>query len=233
MSDKGGWYRMSGLSEATVLLERTVPGLHDAVIAAIRSRLHPGLQAVDLGTGSGAFAARLERYGCNVIACDIDPSGYSGQSGLRQVDLDGPNFAAELGRGAFHVVSAIEVIEHLEAPIPFLRQVWSLLDSQGFAVITTPNMDSLPARGKHLLKGKLRMFDDYDDPTHITPIFWDLLVRKYLPRARLRLVAHTLYPPDGFVTGRSLYRDMLALLSPILRGTRLAGDVHVIILAKQ
>jgi SAM-dependent methyltransferase len=224
---------MTGVSETSALIERTAPGLHDAVIAAIRSRLHPGLHAVDLGTGSGAFAARLEQFGCHVTACDLDSAAYAGQSTLKEIDLESPNLASELGQDTFHVVSAIEVIEHLEAPIPFLRHIRALLHPEGFAVITTPNMDSLPARGKHLIKGTLRMFDDYGDPTHISPIFWDLLVQKYLPRARLRLVEHILYPPDTFVVGRSIYRELLALVRPLLRRTGLAGDNHILILSKQ
>ena len=212
------------------LIERTVPGLHDAVIASIGSRLRPGMKAVDLGTGSGAFAARLEFFGCKVIACDSDAAAYSGHSSFKRLDLDQPTFAQSVGQ-EFDMVSAIEVIEHLEAPIRFLAQVRSLLRPGGFAVVTTPNVDSLPARAKFLLKGKLRLFDQHGDPTHISPIFWDLLVRQYLPRAGLDLVAHALYPPDGFIVGRRAYSQILSVISPSLRRGTLAGDIHILILA--
>ena len=212
------------------LMEQTVPGRHDAVIEAIRSRLRPGLRAVDLGAGSGAFAARLESFGCRVMACDIDTHAYRGPCELRRVDLERADFAEELGPTEFQVVAAIEVIEHLEAPIRFLDQIRSLLHPDGFAVLTTPNVDSLPAKAKFLLKGTLRMFDEWGDPTHVSPIFWDLLVHKYLPRAHLEIAVHAVYPDGGFVAGRTIYRDLMSLARPLLRGTRRAGDNHILVL---
>ena len=217
-------------TDSDALVERTVPGLHDAIIAYIGSQLRPGMKAVDLGTGSGAFAARLEFLGCKVIACDSDVVAYKGLSPFKRVNLDESTFAHDLGHGGFDVVSAIEVIEHLEAPIRFLVQIRTLLGPGGFAVVTTPNVDSLPARAKFLLKGTLRMFDQRGDPTHLSPIFWDLLIRQYLPRAHLDLVAHTYYPPDGFIVGRPAYSRFLSVISPTLRG-RLVGDNHILILA--
>jgi 2-polyprenyl-3-methyl-5-hydroxy-6-metoxy-1,4-benzoquinol methylase len=218
------------VTPASELIERTVPGLHDAVIEVIRSRLRPGLRAVDLGTGTGAFAARLERLGCRVIACDIDSRAYRGPSELKRLDLDHAELTEELGPTDFQLVAAIEVIEHLEAPIRFLHQIRSLLHPEGFAVLTTPNVDSLPAKAKFLLKGTLRMFDEWGDPTHISPIFWDLLVRKYLPRTRLQIAAHTVYPEAGFVAGRDIYRELMSLMSPVIRRNHRAGDNHILVL---
>jgi SAM-dependent methyltransferase len=212
------------------LVERTVPGLHDAIIAYIGSRLRPGMKAVDLGTGSGAFAARLEFFGCKVTACDSDATAYSGHSSFKRLDLDQPTFAQDLGHGEFDVVSAIEVIEHLEAPMRFLAQIRSLLGPGGFAVVATPNVDSLSARAKFLLKGTLRMFDQHGDPTHASPIFWDLLNRQYLPRAHLELAAHAYHPPNGFIVGRPPCSRCLSVISPTLRG-RLVGANHILVLA--
>lgn len=212
------------------LTERAVPGLHAAVMDLIRSRLRPGLRAVDLGTGSGAFAARLESYGCEVIACDIDASAYGGRSVFKQIDIEGPKLAETLGTRRYDVVSAVEVVEHLEAPMSFLRSVRSLVHPQGFVILTTPNVDSLQSKVKFLLKGTLRMFDEWGDPTHISPIFWDLLVRKYLPLSGLALAEHVVYPTDGFVAGRPLYRELQSVLRPLLRRNRLAGDSHILVL---
>ena len=122
------------------------------------------MKALDLGTGSGAFAARLELFGCKVIACYSDAAAYGGHSSFERLDLNQRTFAQDLGHGEFDVVSAIEVIEHLEAPIRFLVQVRSLLGPGGFAVLTTPNVDSLLVKAKFLLKGTLRMFDQHVPP---------------------------------------------------------------------
>lgn len=219
------------LAREAALTERTVPGLHDAAIACVRDRLAPSLKAVDLGTGSGAFAARLESLGCDVIACDADPGPYAARSPFRRIDLNRHDFASDLGQATYDLVTAIEVIEHLEAPVRFLSQVRTLLRPTGYALVTTPNVDSLPARVKFLVKGTVRMFDARGDPTHISPIFWDLLLRQYLPRGGLRVVAHVLHPPDRFLAGRPAYRKGLAALAPLLRVTKLAGDNHILVLA--
>src|SRR5205085_2701924 len=97
---------------------------------------------------------------------------------------------------------------------------------------TTPNVDSLPARGKLLLKGKIRAFDGFGDPTHISPIFWDLLAQKYLPSARLSLAKRLSYPMDGFRGGRPIHRFLLAPISRAMRGSILVGDVHVLVLRR-
>lgn len=99
----------------------------------------------------------------------------------------------------------MEVIEHMESPIAFLRNIARLLKPDGVAILTTPNVNNAPARVKFLLTGKLRMMDERGDPTHITPIFWDLLTRQYLPRAGLILLEHRTYPPDGFLVTRPAF----------------------------
>jgi 2-polyprenyl-3-methyl-5-hydroxy-6-metoxy-1,4-benzoquinol methylase len=217
------------------LIERTVEGLHDYLEHCVlpRSR-RPGQRAIDLGAGSGALAIRLERLGYDVLAVDTDRPSFEAQVVFCAVDLNESGFADALGREGFALVTAVEVIEHLQSPIAFLQGVRALLADDGIAVVTTPNLDSLPARVKFLVKGKVRMFDERGDPTHITPILWDLLVRQYLPCSGLRIVEQHLYPPDGFLSGRPAYRRALNLVGPWLTrcGPRLVGDNHVLVLSR-
>ena len=158
----------------------TNKGLHEFVAERVLARYAgPGIRAADLGSGPGAMAARLHSFGCDVLAVDRTAEGF--EAGLPHVALDfGQNdFASELGPASFELVTAIEVIE-LESPIGFLRNIGRLLAPRGVAVITKPNVDSLPARAKFLLTGKIRSMDKFSEPTHISPIFWDLLCRQFL-----------------------------------------------------
>jgi hypothetical protein len=98
------------------------------------------------------------------------------------------------------------------------------------AVLTTPNVDSTPARIKFLLRGTIRMMDAQSEKTHITPIFWDLFSRQYLPRAELQLLEHFLYPARGYQMTRPGLSASMRLLSSCLAGDCLYGDNHVLVL---
>lgn len=217
-------------SSAVELQEQTIEGLHDFLMATVLSRYAvQGGQAIDLGAGSGALALRLQMLGLDVVAVDINVEGFKAEVPLMPLSLNEADFASQL-RGPFDLVTAVEVIEHLESPVGFLRNVRRLLKPSGVAVITTPNVDNAPARLKFFLYGILRLMDERGDRTHISPIFWDLLTRQYLPRAGLNLVEHHAYPPRGYKATRSHYVWALRILAGLLSGDTLFGDNHVLVL---
>jgi 2-polyprenyl-3-methyl-5-hydroxy-6-metoxy-1,4-benzoquinol methylase len=214
-----------------VLETTTTPGLHDFVVEQVRRLCLPSkASVVDLGAGSGALAVRLSGLGYEVLAVDINSRAYCAPLPFVQSDLNQPDFAVQLGPASFDLVTAVEVLEHVESPIGFLRNVARLMRPQSFALLTTPNMDNLPARVKFLLTGTLRMMDDHSEPTHISPIFWDLLRRQFLPAAGLVLAEHLLYPPKGYLLTRPRYAWALRLLAGLLPGDSLLGDNHVLVL---
>jgi len=111
-----------------LLSTNTPAGLHEFVVGdVLPAFLKPGARALDLGAGSGAFATRLQSAGCDVMAVDRD-------------------FSRQIRGGPFDLVTAIEVFEHMESPIGFLRNVRELLAPGAVAVLTTPNVDNAPAR---------------------------------------------------------------------------------------
>lgn len=74
----------------------------------------------------------------------------------------------------------VEIIEHLEAPRAFLREIHRLLAPGGLAIVTTPNISSLPSRLVFLATGCFDLFvpfegrlkDAYSEEAdgHISPI---------------------------------------------------------------
>src|ERR1700722_20968894 len=155
----------------------TPSGLHDFVFNVVGSTLPARGRALDLGAGPGAMSERLHSLGFDVLAVDRDASVYQGPPSVQTQDLNDHHFAQAIGPASFDLIVAVEVIEHVESPINFLRNIAQLLAPGGRAVITTPNVDSLPARLRFLFGGKIRMMDEFSDPTHISPIFSDLLRR--------------------------------------------------------
>jgi SAM-dependent methyltransferase len=213
--------------------EQTIGGLHDFLIRGVLARYAtPGGRAVDLGAGSGALIERLLAFGLDVLAVDVKQNQFNPSTRFVCLNLNDPNFALHLGQGAFDLVTAVEVIEHLESPIAFLRNVRCLLAPDGVAVITTPNVENAPARMRFLLSGKIRMMDERGDLTHISPIFLDLLHRQYLPRAEVQLREHYVYPPRGYKVTRLHYRSVLRALGRILSGQALEGDNHILVLSR-
>jgi 2-polyprenyl-3-methyl-5-hydroxy-6-metoxy-1,4-benzoquinol methylase len=208
----------------------TPAGLHEFTSRVIARYASRGARMVDLGCGPGAMGERVEPLGLDVIAVDRNAGAYHGNHPFIALDFDGPSFADALGVGAFDLVLAVEVIEHVESPIGFLRNVARLLAKSGVAIITTPNVDSLAARLKFLLAGRLRMMDERGDPTHISPIFADLLHRQLLPRAGLQVKEHLVYPTDGHQLTRKPIAWMLRIASKMSQERVIRGDHHVLVL---
>lgn len=174
----------------------TPPGLHEFLLQSVLPRyFRRGESALDLGAGSGAMALQLQEAGWRAVAADINCDGQCSGVPFVQIDFNQQDFATELGTCSFGLVTAVEVVEHVENPIGFLRNIKRLLKPGGVAVLATPNVDNTPARIKFLLRGTIRMMDAQSEKEHITPIFWDLFTRQFLPRAELRMVDHRVYPP--------------------------------------
>jgi SAM-dependent methyltransferase len=210
------------------LKEHTIGRLHHFLDPILKRHALRGGRAIDLGAGSGAFAVRLLELGFEVTAVDLNSERFKADIPFVQLNLNNPDFCS-LGDRIFDLVTAVEVIEHLESPTAFLRKIRSLLKPDGMALITTPNMDNAPSRFRFLFTGKLHMMDE-KVPNHISPIFYDLFIRQYLPRAGLKLVEHHFFPEKGYKVSRPCYSWALRLFALLIPGDTLFGDIHVFVL---
>ena len=158
-------------------LVRALPGTHEQVVEIAQRYAAPAARVLDLGAGSGALAERLQAAGFQVTAADLE-SYFELPSEFVQLNFDDPQFDRNLTE-RFDVITSVEVIEHLENPAGFLRSVRRLLKENGVAILTTPNVENVPARLKFLRSGDVRAMDK-NAPEHITPIHLDLFVRQIL-----------------------------------------------------
>jgi SAM-dependent methyltransferase len=144
-------------------------GLHAALFEQLPD-LPPTARILDIGCGTGAWLSRMAEAGfLNLYGVDMDISRASGlRANLIQMDLDEDTL--NVGDLKFKLVTMIEVIEHLENPGRLLELLRSKIDDDGWLLITTPNIHSLHARLRYLLKGSLYHFDPPTDPTHVHPI---------------------------------------------------------------
>jgi 2-polyprenyl-3-methyl-5-hydroxy-6-metoxy-1,4-benzoquinol methylase len=110
-----------------------------------------GKRLLDVGAGSGKLVRYLRRRG--VDAHGIEPSRalfnrfLAGDAAFdcTTIDSRGPL------HGSYPVVTAFDVIEHVPDPVAVLRDIASVIEPGGAFFLSTPDVDSLPARmfGRH------------------------------------------------------------------------------------
>jgi len=140
-------------------------GVHEKVLNLIDEK---SKYILDLASGKGIMSKRLMDLGYKVTSIDINnQSNYSLNFLKANLNKDFP-----LNNELFDLVVAIEIIEHLENPRHFLREIKRVLKNNGEIIITTPNITHWKARLKFLLTGIHWCFRDIDyfESGHITPI---------------------------------------------------------------
>jgi hypothetical protein len=72
--------------------------------------------------------------------------------------------------------------------------------------------------------------DEFSEPTHISPIFWDLFCRQMLTRAGVRLREHFLFPPSGYQLSRKPIAWTFRMVAAAFSGDSILGDNHILVL---
>ena len=213
-----------------------VPGLHEVAHRQLSPWLPKRSRVADLGAGFGAFARRLHDTGCEVDAFDISADFFApglDDVKLQVVDFDG-EFAAER-TAKYDAVCAIEVIEHLENPRHFLREIQRMLVPGGILLLTTPNIECSVSRVLFMAQRRFLWFEDewtYYSLGHITPLTSGQLTQMFA-ESGLTEVSHTTYrnPCDNPRIG---WRTRL--LARLVRGFRRPrwgdGEVHVYVVRR-
>lgn len=194
---------------AESLAQWTVGGLHEALLPRLAG-VPKHAAIVDLGCGTGAWLARLDAAGyTNLLGVDqAPPVG----SCFMRADLEDPGAALASRYGTCDLVTAIEVVEHVANQGRFWDLVAALLKPGGRALVTTPNLHSLPARLRWLLSGSVRQFDEHGDPTHVAPVLLPVLPRLLAPRG-LVLGEVWPHPARGYLAMRTVARAVFRALA--------------------
>lgn len=204
------------------LIERAKVGLHDALSKELPD-MSSNAPVLDIGCGTGAWLERLAEIGfSNLYGVDLDIEQFQSISAKAFcLNLDSDEIP-EFGIDQFELITAIELVEHLENPGRLFTHISRLLSPNGYVLITTPNIHSMVSRLRFLLTGRLRGFDDKGDPTHINPVYITSLER-ILERYGLTITSRTTYPKKGSITSRTGLKLMAYILSFVL-GDDLSGD---------
>lgn len=172
-------------SRARQTLGRAHPAIHHLVADLLAARGAGGVLA-DVGCGTGdlwrATRGRFQR-GVGVDAIRYD--GLPDDLPFVAADLDGGRLP--LDDAAVDVAAAIEVIEHLENPRGFMRELARITRPGGWVVVTTPNQLSALSLLTLILKGSFSAFQDRDYPAHRTALL-EIDLRRIAAESRLDAV---------------------------------------------
>lgn len=209
------------------MIERSNRGLHDFIFNNIipQQAKISFSNILDIASGSGAWLGRFTNIeAAKKMGLDLDVNQFQ----LKDVDARAFNFDnySDEVFGSFDLITCIELIEHLESPGKLIQLIKNNLSKDGTCVMSTPNIHSIPARLRFLLKGRLGHFDDKSDPTHIYPVYTENLVR-VLSNHNLLLTDTISYPYcNNYGIGIKL---IASILSPFIPNSVFGDNIIYII----
>lgn len=198
---------------------------HKFVIQYVSRNLQRESRVLDIAAGEGALAQQLLDAGMRVSVttwndkCRLEVPTYP-------INLDHPFALSDVGSLPYQLVCSIDIIEHLENPARFLRDVARLVVPGGVIILSTPNVESAQARLQWLSKGYPLIFDECEvkKNRHIA-MMWRQGLEHLIDLAGLDVLEKHLLGKfamrSGFrsIVKRFTYAAMRMVLSGDLRGT--------------
>lgn len=126
---------------------------HAPIVEALgrEVRRMPGARVLNVGSGPFLELSSLPRQGRTFSVCDIDPRAVEAARAihgplLARADVVAPGAPLPYADGSFDLVAAMDVIEHVVPPEPWLHEAWRVLAPRGCLFLTTPNYGSRSLR---------------------------------------------------------------------------------------
>jgi 2-polyprenyl-3-methyl-5-hydroxy-6-metoxy-1,4-benzoquinol methylase len=142
--------------------------IHTMVVQLLQARGAGGVLA-DVGCGSGDLGREVQGRFDTVIGIDaVRYDGLPSHVTFVRADLDAAPLPLE--DASVDVAAAVEVIEHLENPRAFMRELARITRPGGWIVVTTPNQLSALSLLTLVLKGRFSAFQERDYPAHRTAL---------------------------------------------------------------
>lgn len=185
--------------------------------------LQRGVRVLDIAAGEGALAQQLLDAGMRVSVttwndkCRLEVPTY-------RINLDHPFALSDVGSLPYDLVCSIEIIEHLENPARFLRDVARLVVPGGMIILSSPNVESAQARLQWLLRGYPLIFGEGEikKNRHIT-MMWRQGLEHLIDLAGLDVLEKHLL---GKVSMRSGLRSIAKRLTYAAMRMVLPGDTR-------
>ena len=143
-----------GVPPLSLTGERTLPDVpeenywfrrHLVVYEWIAERVH-GRRVVDLACGEGYGADVLSRTAASVIGVDANPEAFA-HARAKYAGVRFERNMIELWQGDVDCVVFLQTIEHIQDPDAMLAHVRELIEPDGVAYVSTPNVLTLAPKG--------------------------------------------------------------------------------------
>jgi len=224
-----------------MLEERTTRGLHASLLAQVGrlAGVSGKSRILDLACGTGAWLKRLYDLGYRDLwGVDRDPAGFGAGDIAHFISADLENadeIIARLDNRQFELVTMIEIIEHVADPTRLVRLAYDALKAGGWLLVTSPNIYSLRARVRFVLRAKLFYFESASDTPieldHLHPLVIEAYQRKLFIPLGFSLTQMWTYPANGSNDTRWFARFATRVLQLTLRDD-LPGDQLCLLLRK-
>src|SRR6476659_593504 len=136
----GDYYTHHGIDEPPLVARRLTE------ITADFSRYRQTNRLLDVGCGAGSLLQAARDNGWDAQGIDVSASAVSHSRNLGFEVFHGELNEAQLAKGQFDVITAVEILEHLFDPSLVVKEIHRLLRPGGLFWLTTPNCRSLAAR---------------------------------------------------------------------------------------
>jgi len=197
-------------ARARLSLGRGHDRIHRTVAALLERRGATGI-LVDAGCGSGdLWRATRGRFSQCIGVDAVRYPQLPEDVAFRQADLDSP---LPLADGSADATAAVEVIEHLDNPRAFVRDLARITKPGGWVVVTTPNQLSALSLLTLVAKGRFSAFQEGDYPAHRTALL-EIDLRRIMTECGLRDLAVTYTRLGRLPLGAWHYPDAVARLAP-------------------
>jgi len=103
-------------------------------------------RSLDIGCTAGDLVALLQRCGWRAEGIDVDPDAIS-FAHLKGLSVKQGTLESLRGcLTTYHLITLIDVIEHVQNPAELVGQIYDILEPGGLLIVKTPCADSLPHR---------------------------------------------------------------------------------------
>jgi SAM-dependent methyltransferase len=121
------------------MLEAQPATVFDAYVGLFERFVAPGATVLDVGCGTGDSTMRLRNQGFDAVGTDVSPRFLPDAEGFLALDFTA---ADDLPPDRFGGAGALNVLEHVEDPKRFLRQLVRVVVPGGYVVLLSPNLTS-------------------------------------------------------------------------------------------